>query len=206
MNSICKSNEIRNEIKTAETLILRNEETIKRLGGAPNPTDYTKAQIAKLTETVASLKNKIEILKNTPEDFVPNVREKKENTKRNRGVVKQPYVQHVKQEYKPREYNGCSEKYMQKETDRYFSIVNSVPSFITDKLKNMPCNKGYGWRGVFFNGSRPPDSETMTTYFEKCKGGILRIYETTKHEQRVYEKVGKERKKLTSVTQRTFKP
>ena len=204
MEMISKNNGINNEIKTTESLIHRHNETIKRLGNT-HVTEFNTAQIAKLTDVIENLKNKIYILTETPDEFVPAAREKKENTKRNRGVVKQPYKR-VNLPYVPREYSGCSEKFMQREADRYFKILETIPSFITQNLKNMPCNKGYIWRGVYCYGGKKADSETMTTMFEKCKGGVLRIHETTKYEKRIYEKVGSDRKKLISTIKRTFKP
>ena len=58
----------------------------------------------------------------------------------------------------------------------------------------MPNNKGYIWRGVHFYGELPEESGPRVM-FEKQRG-LLLIHEYTPREYRLYEKEGKNRKKM----------
>ena len=61
--------------------------------------------------------------------------------------------------------------------------------------KFLSMNKGYIWKGIMCYGKNPRESNTIIM-FEKCKGGILKIYETTRTTYTLYEKVGKNQKQL----------
>ena len=61
----------------------------------------------------------------------------------------------------------------------------------------MPCNKGYIWKGIHCFGNLQKESDTIIL-FEKCRNGILKIYEITRYTETIYEKQGKGLKKLIS--------
>lgn len=201
------NNSMQVEIKTAEANLNRTIDTIKRLQSSSDKTSFVEKQLEKLQYVQADIENTIKILKNNPSEYEAPTRLKKENTKRNKGVVKQarplarlPYVPH---KFTPG--GPASESFMQKETDRYFRLVDSIPDFIKANLENMPANKGYVWRGLYNFGKKPPEhNATSQIFFEKLKGGVLRIHEETRHEKTIYEKVGSERKRLISSEKRVW--
>ena len=123
---------------------------------------------------------------------------KKNTDKRNKTVKEKSCLD---QEYRNRRNEGSNEYQMQKETDRYFKICETVPEYITENLKSMPFNKGYIWKGAHFYGHKPAESNTVIM-FEKLRGGVLRIHETDNKFYSVYDKVGKNQKKLVSKTVR----
>ena len=84
---------------------------------------------------------------------------------------------------------------IQRETDRYFSIQETLPPYIRDNLKTMPYNKGYVFRGVWYFGTKPlgrHDNPNLLTMIDR-QGGNLYIHEYKKGEyHKVFEKKNKE--------------
>lgn len=97
-----------------------------------------------------------------------------------------------------------------KEVDRAYKYhvksVDSIPDHIINKLKNMPNNKGYTWKGMYLFGELPPEETTdVTSIFEKIKGDITVITEWSKIDCKVYHKQGKNKKKLVESYKKTLK-
>lgn len=106
---------------------------------------------------------------------------------------------------------------------RYMKLSEKLPSFMREKLQNMPGNKGYIWNGIWFFGDLPeekygkwefkghPPQDPADYYkpivmFEKRPyNPILYIHEIDRWEHRTYEKNGKAQKVLTSTKQRRVK-
>jgi hypothetical protein len=86
----------------------------------------------------------------------------------------------------------------------YQSIEASVPDYIRENLKSMPNNKGYIWRGCWFLGELSPEHGQPMVLFEKVRGGVTRIHEVDDYEIRIFEKQGKEKKKLISKKRRNM--
>jgi len=84
----------------------------------------------------------------------------------------------------------------------YCRIDETLPDYIRKNLADMPGNKGYIWRGCWYFGLKRPEHNQPIILFEKLQGGVLRIHEVDQTEIRIYEKNGKERKKLVQTTQR----
>lgn len=65
------------------------------------------------------------------------------------------------------------EKYRVKNMDRSYRYMckqlGYFPDFLKKKLKNMPCNKGYLFNGIYFYGKKPADRSGVTVLFEKKK-------------------------------------
>ena len=95
-----------------------------------------------------------------------------------------------------RQREGLSEYQLNKETDKFFRDCSTIPDYILQNLKDMPNNKGYIWKGIYCYGLIPKENNDMTVMFEKCRGGILKIHETTRTSVKVYEKLGKNQKVL----------
>ena len=81
----------------------------------------------------------------------------------------------------------------------------SLPDYIRENLITMPNNKGYMWRNCWYYGEQPAEYGQPTIIFDKKRGGIMHIHEIDQYEHRIYEKNGKERKKLISTFQRDNK-
>jgi hypothetical protein len=106
---------------------------------------------------------------------------------------------------------SSSRAYSQQQRDiRYFykqfgKIEDSLPDYIKKNLSEMPNNKGYIWRGCHFYGDLKIQNNQPQIMFEKCKGNILKIVETTESEQKIFDKIGKNKKTLFSQTRRKQK-
>ena len=83
----------------------------------------------------------------------------------------------------------------------FHNVEKTLPDYMKKNLEEMQSNKGYIWRGCWFFG-KIPCNEQMTVMFERKKGNILYIHEITKKYYKIYEKVGKEYKKLISTKKR----
>lgn len=80
----------------------------------------------------------------------------------------------------------------------YCKVAQSFPSYMSEKLKFMPNNRGYIWRGCWFFGERDSEYGQPTVMHEK-RGGQLLIHEYDKYEHRTYEKTDKGKKLISTV-------
>jgi hypothetical protein len=69
----------------------------------------------------------------------------------------------------------------------YCKTDETLPDYIRNNLKAMPCNKGYIHKGVYFYGYLPREPGNMTTMLEK-NYNILTIHEWTKTKYNIYQK------------------
>lgn len=81
---------------------------------------------------------------------------------------------------------------------QFYWANESLPEYMRENLVDMPNNKGYIWRGCWFFGDRPSEPRQPIIMFEKKKGGIMCIHELDQYEHRIFEKIGKEKKRLIS--------
>lgn len=117
-------------------------------------------------------------------------RDKKEECQEKRKKMYDSFSQQRSNEPSDREF-----RYHYK---RYRHIDETIPNYMRRNLNDMPNNKGYIWKGCWFFGNNPPERGQPQLMFEKLRGGILRIHEYDGYEHKIYEKKGKERKKLVS--------
>ena len=95
---------------------------------------------------------------------------------------------------------------MNKAYQRYNSILDSIPDYITNNLRDMPSNKGYIWKQVHLYGLRPPEKPyNKTVLFEKLPRSVTRIHEWSNNYYRIYRKEGREVKTLESTEPRSKK-
>jgi hypothetical protein len=88
---------------------------------------------------------------------------------------------------------------------QYIKALDTLPSYMSNNLNNMPNNKGYVWRGCWLLGEEKAERNQPLLIFEK-RGNVLKIHEYTAREYKLYEKVGKENKRLIQTTvRRKFK-
>jgi hypothetical protein len=64
---------------------------------------------------------------------------------------------------------------------------DSLPEYMSRNLKNMPNNKGYIWKSVYYYGHQPANENEPTFLFEK-KYGTLYIHEYTHNEYFYFSK------------------
>jgi hypothetical protein len=82
---------------------------------------------------------------------------------------------------------------------QYCSIVETLPEYMRQNLLEMPQNKGYIWKRCHFYGLLPVrNNNEPLVMFEKGKKNILLIHEYDSGEHRIYEKIGKDPKRLLS--------
>lgn len=211
---IAERNIVRNDIKSIESTIKRNKETIERLK-SQDKSDFNLKQIEKIKNILKDSEQKLSSLDERLNDIssgkLDSELTKKINTTNNNLLNKQQVAEnknkqkqetkkkeekiHLDIEYRNRKREGVTDYTLQKETDKFIRDCESIPDYILQNLEEMPNNKGYIWKGIMCYGKKPRESNTVIM-FEKCKGGILKIYETTRTTYTLYEKVGKNQKQL----------
>lgn len=213
-----RKNKIINNIRDAETTLKRSEETIKRIKNSQMGEEYVKAQIIKLKLVIVDKKELLKnlndelynVLSGSLDDEIVEEQKKVQKTmenhqkrlkiKKEEKKVENDGKKEISKEY----WKGiitASKSHRQKEKDvqygyKYFNkVIDTLPSYMTKNLADMPNNKGYIWRGIHFYGDLPEQSGPRVM-FEKQRGGILVIHEYTDSEYKRYEKDGKNNKKL----------
>lgn len=215
---ISERNNIKNEINRIESSIKKADETIERLR-SQDASEFNKKQVQKLVDLNNTNNQTLEALNKRYNDVLNGLLDNELNDKlqasnkiikdkqdisdkkvKDKNDRKKEDKHFLDKEYQNRR-NEFSANYLQRETDRFFKNASTVPDYILDNLKDMPNNKGYIWRDIVFFGKKPAESNDVIL-FEKCKGGLLKIRETTKEYRYIYEKIGKGQKVLISQEKR----
>ena len=71
------------------------------------------------------------------------------------------------------EEKRITEKEYNKSYKYFCNVCNSIPDYILTKLKQMPNNKGYIWRGVYCYGHKKPEKDKPIVMFEKLNMFLL---------------------------------
>lgn len=206
---LTEKNRISNEIKTVDVSLKRSQATLDRLKGQ-DLSVFTKTQIEKLSTLVGEYKLKTEELQqrivdvgagkldselyNSNSNVIQTIQKKDEVTKRKKKEKedeKKNDSELLKKHYEKTKRYEFSESFWEKEERRYYKNCDSLPQWIRDKLKDMPSNKGYIWRDLWFFGDKPVPFSKYCTMFESLKGGITIIHEIDANYHKVYEKVGR---------------
>lgn len=221
---IREKNNISLKINSLKLLIKRNDETVERLKTINENIEFNKKQIEKIYEknneytknlieleknlidvingacddTIISEMNltNSKIIKNYTEKSIKNKIIKKEQKEKQDTNLKKSYNinnSYVKGEVSERDIDRAFQKYAKDEA--------SIPDYIKNNLKEMPCNKGYIWKGIYCYGQLRKEIGEPQIMFEK-QNGILKILEVyDKGDHRIYkryEKQGKNRKIFVS--------
>lgn len=187
------SEPVQNKINSLEQAILAYEQEIKtkteeeekiRLG---ENDEYIKTQ-TNLNKAVQSQQKKT--IDKKKQDLLDEKRELQEvfddrSTKLNKSYREERYF----------------EKDIKKDYERYVSKCETVPEYMSRKLKDMPGNKGYIFRGIWFFGQRPDERGKPLTMFER-RGKDLIIHEYDQYNYNLYEKHGEQKQVLVSTTPR----
>lgn len=85
--------------------------------------------------------------------------------------------------------------------DYMIRISNSLPDYLYSNLKNMPCNKGYIFKGMWFMGHLPEEHGQSTVMFEK-QGHTNLMHEYKKDYYLLWERDGRNKKLLSKTMRR----
>jgi hypothetical protein len=208
------------QIKDIEVNRRRAEDTLKRIRamtvGDSNFISRTVEKNKEVSERsfgdIEDLKNRIisiqrgdlddslrEVVKNTTNKFIKDhtEKEKEKKTKAQQNSV-------LKTQSWSRDKEGYQEDRKLRDADKQYmymlKVVNSLPDYLKSNLSNMPGNKGYIYRGVWFMGYLPEEYGQPTLMFER-KGHLNLIHEYKKDVYLLWERDGRS-KKLLSKTQR----
>ena len=201
-------------IRETESYIKRSEDTLKNLQSKSNLSDFEKSQIEKTLSQIQNLQNENLKLKQRQEDlkfrkldseYYDQLKQAKialetkssENTAKSKKEPNNKPISTPKPSYKPYYSNNASEKSMDYELKRFLNSYDYIPdkTGIKKQLSELPNNKGYIYNGVWFFGEKPAEEGQNLVMYEKL-GNILRSYEHKEDMIYIYEKAGKDKKKL----------
>jgi hypothetical protein len=210
---LAEKNKVLSEIKLVESIIKRNRESVDRLKGQEDSV-FTRTQISKLSTGISEYESKLEALQQRQidisagklddeikienENLLNKIQRKEEVTnkkKKDKQDEKKNDSELLKKHYEKTNRYEFSESFWEKEERRYYKNCDSLPQWIRDKLKDMPSNKGYIWRDLWFFGEKYVPFTKNCTMFENLKGGITIIHEIDAEYHKIYEKVGRSNNK-----------
>ena len=217
--NICKD-----RIKELSTYILRDNETIDRLQSILKNKEYNLKEIEKISVAnndrqaeIEELEDRIISLDSGMLDFEIQqeyITNKEEKNRRNLDVKqKQMDVSIIKKENKKKfdkivkdtKSSDRERKYSSKDHDRAMyhleRATDTLPNYIKNNLNEMPSNKGYIWKNVWFFGKKSPERNQPTVMFEKFQG-YMKIMEIYRDNIFHYEKRDREGKILIDVEAR----
>lgn len=91
------------------------------------------------------------------------------------------------------------ERYQQRKAYNFFVRVSEeLPAYMERNLKEMPNNKGYIFKGIYFYGLLPSEGSNKITMFENKSRDVLLIHEWTPTHYTVFEKNKNMPKRLIS--------
>lgn len=203
---------INSRIRDISLFIKHNQETMVRYKHQDGNKEFVKIQTEKITEKISVLNVELSGLHVRLEDLDAGVLDQEledqvkktmlkihnqdQETKKKKKSLEPVPTQ--KPPVKPRFFynKNPSENPAEKWYQKYISICDSIPDYITKNLETMPSNKGYVWKGCWCFGQKPPEKGEPILLFEKYRGDRLIIHEITSTDYNVYHKQGKDRKIL----------
>lgn len=216
------ANEIRLNMSRIEIAQKRDEETLKNLYKLNISPEIIKKKKAELTIAMEKRQDELFSLGQRERDFLEGRLDQEINSEikknssdakvRNDIAVKKKTFsskEKVDDEKRVREvdYQSKSEdRNLRKDYGFYYRLYckadETLPDYIRTNLVDMPNNKGYIWRDCWFMGDKPAEQNQPMIMFEKKRGGIMHIHEIDSYEHKIFEKNGKEKKKLISSSPR----
>ena len=192
---LAEKNKVLSEIKLIESLIKRSRESVDRLKGQEDSV-FTRTQISKLSTGISDHESRLaelqqkqidisagkldEEIRNENENLLNKIQKKEEVTnrkKKDKEDEKKNDSELLKKHYEKTNRYEFSESFWEKEERRYYKNCDSLPQWIRDKLKELPSNKGYIWRDLWFFGEKYVPFTKNGTMFENLKGGSTIIHE-----------------------------
>ena len=218
---IFEKNKINTRIIEINAIMKRNVSTIERLDESKDNKEFNKNQIKKLEIKNQEYQKELEKLRKDIQDidngvcdklFEEKLQKNVEINKKKQDIIDKKYVErkeqtrddsHKLQKFYNSNKTNLSENYLQKEKNRFFKNITTIPDYIVEKLRILPNNKGYIWRNVYCYGDGTRNLRSYyTEIYENFKGGT-NIYITDSDFSCVYEKQGKNNRKLISEKSRT---
>lgn len=202
------------DLKRLQRAQEREEDTLKYIRDANQSTVKSKVSLKDRKQRMDDIKQRIEDMNaGRLNSEVEQIRDTEYTGIEERELIAQRH-KHTKRTEKADKKNALEERWgeersfrsneRQLKRDMHYCLRHldksaaSLPDYMRRNLREMPNNKGYIWRSVWFMGDLRAERNRPTMMFEKCRGGILRIYEFTKWESKIFEKKGKDRKVLIS--------
>jgi hypothetical protein len=211
---LTEKNRVLSEIKFVESVLKRSNETLERFK-VQDATVFNRNQMQKLKDVIEEKETLLAELQQRQLDIVlgkfdseiqtnnttalNKIQKKEEITirkKKDKEDEKKNDSDLLKKHYGKTNRYEFSESFWEKEEKKYYKNCDSLPQWIKDKLKDLPSNKGYIWRDLWFFGDKQVPFTTNCTMFENLKGGITIIHEIDSDFHKVYEKVGRNQKTL----------
>lgn len=205
-------NELKTQLMRLEKTQSRDLETFKNLPLLKINVDIIRKKQSELKESIQKREKEIEDLKYKMENGEIDKELKKEialhteeyKTKNDIAIKKKKdkllQEEESKNEFnkkpKIREYKPNMEKDFIYFYKHYCKADDTLPEYIRRHLSNMPNNKGYIWKGCWFFGNLPSEKNGAIVMFEKLHDNITKIHEIENGEYKIFEKYGKDRKKL----------
>lgn len=182
-------------IKECQSQLERNKKNLDNLKNI-NDENYIKLQSEKIKKSILDLETEIQEHLSNPVEIDPEIKKIKSIKKiRERRIIK-------KEEYKPtlkHSESVVSETTMNNFYKKLVEIDNSLPEYIFRNLKNMPNNRGYIWRNVWYFGEKDPESNIV--YLTEPKKGFVYLHEIYPEKYLIFSKKGRENPVLVSMNE-----
>ena len=231
MNNIEKQrkyhiNKLQDEIRSLKTYKRQGEETIDRFKDSEHRnTEFVKNKMKNIEDSINNwnisiydkeeeilnirrgemdaklindMKERVEKQKTLKQSHMNKKKNKEEKKKKDKKVITE-YAQSMRDMNRKQRYLGND---INRAYHRYMKISSMFPDYLRKNLKNMPNNKGYIWRDMWFMGELPEEPGRPTVMFERKNRDLLIIRESDDYEVRIFEKRGKNRKILTQKIKR----
>ena len=215
-----EKNRIRDEIRRIESYIENDKNAIDRLRHQTTNIEFTKNSIDKLKnknkireESLIILNQRLKDvdsglidteLDNEYKQNKKEIQRKNEITKEKKAhefEIKKEKIKQSKKFYESTRSSDQKDRQLNREMDRtykyYLRTCDTIPDYMLKKLKEMPNNKGYIWRGIYCYGDLPEEPGQPLIIFEKHKD-LMIIHEWSNTDYKVWHKRGKGRKTLQS--------
>ena len=230
-SKMSKLKEFKNNYKKKRLVVLKQTQAflvnaekayeISRRENRKGETRINEKNIEKYITKIQDIKDEVEKIDNGEfDDYLEDMMMAEENERNEKELIfqlkrkkKQQHKQNDAKKLKKvidfeRSINR-TDRYHDKDINRAFfhfaKNSHSIPDYMKRNLDEMPNNKGYIWKGIRFYGKKPYQEGRPDILFEKLKGSILRIYEISDTETKIFEKKGTERKQFISSTPRKVK-
>lgn len=207
-------------IKQINSNIDRDNNTIDRLKDNNVDSNYLSVQIEKTkdknnerTKEICDLEQRLadleygkldKELQKQAESLHNEMKIHKESLKQKKIAKKEAKVKQkaISQDYwdstlKQIRYERAQKREQDREFRYFMKTCDKLPEYIRKNIKEMPNNKGYIFRGIYFYGVLPIDKkDDPVVLFEKPNRDVLRIHEfkdisEDEREIAIYEKKGK---------------
>lgn len=220
-----KQNKISDEIKLLEKYNSNDDTTLRRIRKMNATDKYVIVQTEKLTKAIKERQNTLEQLINNLEDLKNGLLDNQilQEIKDNTRVAKMKSIETFKIKAQKLEDKKEDEKiskdyyeknkesikqekawYYKSATKHFFKACNTIPAYMKAELKNMPCNHGFLWQGVYCFGEKQETSKTEYKITENKKG-LKIITRWDKDFITVHEKPSRSAEKLISKKPRNKK-